>query len=777
MRRSQAASWRSCFASALLPGQVNVQCHASTFKVYNAGEAIGDAMPTLPLEPLPPPPPLGNGPCGGFGVVIAMIVLVVVTIYTAGAASELMGAELAGGASGGIGSMGAATMSGGVTGGALGSATGAVAAGIGGAVGAAASQGVLIATGNQHGFQWGGVALGAIGAAAGAEAGVGMARYGSTLSGGGAFLRGAAQAALSSTISQGVGVATGLQQHFDWRGIAASAIAGGVANEVGQSSIGKVPGLGKVVGGFASQTASALVSGGSMQDRLPGMIGAVAGDTIGGEIGQRLQSTSTSTLYGVGSDVDELVAQSAYATDAGKQFAWSANAQIDGAFGAPIAGSPYSSDAQGYAVPYPAIAVSALPEEMGSAAPQTGAAGGGVEAGTGYSFYPAGSDGIVHMPAIAVRPSPSGENPLENAGLVDEGVQRVAGTVKGVAQVVGGALQFLNDQGWVVGNALTGGWLAHHNSYASDAVMRETALGQSLAGAPGYLMSLVSGAGDVTPSSAFNDVFHVDEIQRLNAAHDFVNAQALLTQGAMGAASLAVGGAGTVSDVLESGGLAARTFGQSGTGQYLAARMDDLQANPFFATQSFVAPPNMNVWTSVDGVAGAGTESIAPESVGQYGRFASADEFAGEALTRYQRYTDEAYAATQDAYTKGRLAIPDGMSADTIIGQRTDAIARIRMSRWLDSEGIAEGSGEAIQLNRWLRDPSGSGLYRIPDVRIPDANLILDGTIGHKWQATPQVADFYKFSGGSNVTIVRPTQLGGSYSLVPGHDWSEYGMD
>lgn len=31
------------------------------------------------------------------------------------------------------------------------------------------------------------------------------------------------------------------------------------------------------------------------------------------------------------------------------------------------------------------------------------------------------------------------------------------------------------------------------------------------------------------------------------------------------------------------------------------------------------------------------------------------------------------------------------MSPDTIIGQRTDAIARIRMSRWLDSEGIAVG--------------------------------------------------------------------------------------
>lgn len=89
------------------------------------------------------------------------------------------------------------------------------------------------------------------------------------------------------------------------------------------------------------------------------------------------------------------------------------------------------------------------------------------------------------------------------------------------------------------------------------------------------------------------------------------------------------------------------------------------------------------------------------------------------------------------------------------------------MHRWLRSEGITEGPDQAVQLNRWLRDPSDSGAYRIPDVRIPDANLIMDGTIGLKWQSTPQVADFRSFSGGSSIVIVRPTQLGGSYSVLP----------
>jgi hypothetical protein len=166
-----------------------------------------------------------------------------------------------------------------------------------------------------------------------------------------------------------------------------------------------------------------------------------------------------------------------------------------------------------------------------------------------------------------------------------------------------------------------------------------------------------------------------------------------------------------------------------------------------------------------DVVSGGGR--VAANNVGRYGRFGSADELGAEAFARYQRYTDEAYAATLQAEECGRLVIPEGMARETIIGQRTDAIARSRMERWLGSEGISEGAGQTVQLNRWFRDPSGSGSYRIPDVRIPDANLIMDGTIGLKWQTTPQVADFYKFSGGSRITIVRPTELGGSYSLLP----------
>ncbi|RKP43256.1 hypothetical protein D7S89_27040, partial [Trinickia fusca] len=228
------------------------------------------------------------------------------------------------------------------------------------------------------------VAIGAIGGAVGAEVG----EYAPALKGADdftSFARGAGQAALSNAISQGVDVATGLQHHFDWRGVAASAIAGGVNSEVGQTSVGKVPVLGNIVSGVASQTAGGVVLGGSMRDRLPRMIGAIAGNTVGSEIEQQLQSNSTSTLYGVSGNVDDLVAQSGYAADPGKQFAWLANSRLDpnssfdttaASLGltpqqsrglmavdneASIVDSSFSPEVVGYAVPYPQIAVTPMP--------------------------------------------------------------------------------------------------------------------------------------------------------------------------------------------------------------------------------------------------------------------------------------------------------------------------------------------------------------------------------------------------------------------------------
>ncbi|MDR5777681.1 MULTISPECIES: LysM domain-containing protein [unclassified Caballeronia] len=297
-----------------VPSKVtNVHNTATTFKPYDPGRAIGNTQPTLPD---PPPPPGRGGGCGAFLTVIAIVVAVVVTVYTAGAASAAIGGAAsagagtgaaAGGAAAGGAAAGGAVAGGAVAGGAV--AGGAVAGGaaaatastwslgiaalsgggtlmtagvavgasaIGGAVGSLASQAVLIAGGAQQGLDLKGVAISAGSAALGASMGgtvsAGLGNTGNAMATG--ALRGAA--------TQGMSIALGAQNGFDWKGIAASAIASGasayVGDALGQTKLGKaLPSLSLGASALASGVTSTLVRGGSLQRNA----GAIAGDTIG----------------------------------------------------------------------------------------------------------------------------------------------------------------------------------------------------------------------------------------------------------------------------------------------------------------------------------------------------------------------------------------------------------------------------------------------------------------------------------------------------------------
>src|SRR5262249_2249121 len=117
-----------------VPNKVtNIHNNAGTFKPYNAGEAMGNTSPTVP-EPPPPPSPKKAG-CGGFAKVLAVVVMAVATVVTAGVETVGFGASFG------------TIMGAGFTAGA-----GALAAGA--AVGSVLSQGVLIAGGVQDGFSW-----------------------------------------------------------------------------------------------------------------------------------------------------------------------------------------------------------------------------------------------------------------------------------------------------------------------------------------------------------------------------------------------------------------------------------------------------------------------------------------------------------------------------------------------------------------------------------------------------------------------------------------------
>ncbi|MFC5473581.1 HNH endonuclease [Paraherbaspirillum soli] len=265
-----------------LPNKVsNAHNSSATFRVYNPGQAIGDTLPTLPPEPAPPPLP-GGGGCSN-AQIFAIVLAIVVTYITAGAATQYFGNYIAGSA-------------------------------VGGAAGAAASQGMLIAAGEQNGFDWKGVALGAIGGAV--TAGVG--EYMPMPAGSSAFTQGVIRGAVSSAVTQGVAVATGLQSHFDWRGVAASALASGinasVADSMGEAQYGDerwkylngkdisaaernatfLNDMGATmtrgaVAGLAGGVASGLVRGGGMQRNFPGILQDVVSGTIGSLVTKRVE--------------------------------------------------------------------------------------------------------------------------------------------------------------------------------------------------------------------------------------------------------------------------------------------------------------------------------------------------------------------------------------------------------------------------------------------------------------------------------------------------------
>lgn len=230
-----------------VPNEVlSVSNSSGSFKPFNIGDAIGDTSPT---QPAPPAPKKG---CGVLGMILIIVVAIVVTVLTAGAAA---------GAAGGLWASGTAALAGGGT--AMTATTAIGAAALGGAVGAAASQGVAIALGMQDGFDWKGVAMGAIGA--GVTAGLGSLVTGSnsisTLS---TFARNnpttfaAVNGAASSMVTQGISVATGLQSSFSWRDVAISSVAAPVAERAGRLGA-KVPGISGFTSKFASGVAGSYV--------------------------------------------------------------------------------------------------------------------------------------------------------------------------------------------------------------------------------------------------------------------------------------------------------------------------------------------------------------------------------------------------------------------------------------------------------------------------------------------------------------------------------------
>ncbi len=103
-----------------------------------------------------------------------------------------------------------------------------------GAIASVVSQGVGLVTGIQDKFSWKGVALSAL--SAGISQGAGG---GNLIAGAGKFANDVARGALISAATQGVAVATGLQKKFDWAGIAVAGVVSGVTGAIGRALPGR----------------------------------------------------------------------------------------------------------------------------------------------------------------------------------------------------------------------------------------------------------------------------------------------------------------------------------------------------------------------------------------------------------------------------------------------------------------------------------------------------------------------------------------------------------
>lgn len=250
--------------SALIEGQtlnvpggvIRSSNSASTFKPYDPSDAYGDTSPTTPK-----PQAANKNKCGVFGQILLVVIAVAVTIASQGTLTGLVGSPILGGA-------------------------------LAGAAGSVVSQSFGVATGIQEKFSFKGVALAALSGAVGGAL-QNVTPFGTATGGLAKFGNAAVRGALGSAISQGIGVATGLQSKFDFAGVAAAGIGAGVGSVVGgkldirslaeNASAGNIAGhlLTNTASGIANAATRSLINGTDFGDNLMAALPDTIGNTIG----------------------------------------------------------------------------------------------------------------------------------------------------------------------------------------------------------------------------------------------------------------------------------------------------------------------------------------------------------------------------------------------------------------------------------------------------------------------------------------------------------------
>jgi hypothetical protein len=653
------------------------------------------------------------------GQLLMVVVAIIVTIYTAGAAAGAMGSVSAVGGTATTFSTGVAALAGGTAtvsgvavtvGGAGVLSAGVVAtasAAIGAAVGSIASQGLGVAIGVQDSLDWKSVGLSAI--SAGVSAGMGAAGIiGSTPA------AAAGRAALGNMATQGIAVATGLQQRFNWIGVAASAVGAGAGQMVGTAMGPNVPGdgmgpvqpavfseLGRTgdflrvgISSFAGGLTTAVLRGGRVN------VVQVALDAFGNALGQsiasQMNSPSTTAAGSSGTGIRLGGVQGLRVSD--------------GAYAALSAGNPLGGGA----------ATEVYLNQEQEARLNSGE--------TMSDVYTGDLDGVTAKLGLQAKSTFGLSATTRSIGAAaspaadTQRVYNAMGEYTGVDAPVESSPAF---RGYGMQMRKVAGFfgdMAVGGVKGIDNLIPETlALGYRMVG-----YSLVA-----TPVSWFN----TDAGDRLFAQYERVT--------------------GHIFDydnpVQEFGGISAQL---AGPGLVKGLSAGAMRLSNALSSESRVV-------STVDAASDYATfrANFVGPTFGKSG-FISTSELADASFLRNQSYVTDAYDVALAKNARGLLT----GNRNTRIGSFVDRDSATRYGAWLDSEDIPR---EMVRMNRWLRDPAGTGLYVRPDIRIPGASLSLDATVGLKWSTDTQIMRFSSFSGGDRIIIVRPQQLGGSYSIWP----------
>lgn len=728
-----------------IPNRVStVSNNNTTFKPYDPSRIEGDTTPNLAA-----PPEKG---CGGVGKLLMVVVAVVVTVLTAGALAPVMGpaAAAAGAATTGLAgalSAGAAALGGGI---------GFAGAAIAGAVGSIAGQLVGLATGDVQKFSWKGVALSAL--SAGVSAGLPSSVVPNGLGSVGTAI---ARAAIANTVTQGVAVAVGLQKKFDWRGVAASGVGAGMGQAMGNAlglpahgfrpegmEVGEF--LGKsFVKGMVAGAAAAAARGGKV------VVQQVAVDAFGNALGSSL------------ADAMGPQPESRYSL---------ANGNSGQGMRAPAGTWEAGSGDGGYDDTWRSQNLT----RMRSLAAETQSASG-ADWGASTAM---GAGPIAVLPSMYPAPQLVGRGRnAQGRDYYEWDSGSVATQVSPQSVLVAQALAPLKLGGMKAG----GGWVdqnrasdqAMYNGMIANADNPVGAIAATLgrpfnnafydiaAGAVGlYSLATDRDVQARTLSAAINAITHPIDTGKAvyNAGAKYLSNTngAQMAEDALrfGAGGFATAGLGKGATTL--GGVA--LDGISATGQWLAPKATQMAESYLARTGglAYAVEPGVSasgLGNAVD--AAAFRANFVGPTIGKSG-YLSTKEVSEAMFSRYQQFTDIAYADVLAADANGTLRMRPGVPRATILGQRTDRIAQSYINDWIQAEQLPSG---LVQVNKYLRNPVESGSYRIPDVRVPSAGQIFDGTLGYKWDTTPQIRDFSSFSGGNRITIVRPTVEGGSYSI------------